>query len=271
MRTLKPGYNGEDVRLLHAVLNFHLPPPSDQLPTSGSGALNYGPRTTTKVKEFQKVNRIDFGQSDYMDGIVGPHTRAALESGAEVVFRAGFDPTEGPKPFPPLPMPGPFPLPKLEVPVLMPPIPQPPFISVPKLHLDNVQVAAGFGHTINFTRRDADSMFVQVQYTMLWKRDGPHTEISFGGGHLFSVNSRQEGHDIQLFGQITRAEIPVFDNLSVSFFGQIALQNLLMTRPFKPVLGIGVGAQFQWDIIKDRFAIAAQGMPFSTSLRSAIT
>jgi hypothetical protein len=53
----------------------------------------------------------------------------------------------------------------------------------------------------------------------------------------------------------------------VSFFGQIALQNLQMTKPFKPVLGIGVGAQFQWDIIKDRFAIAAQGTAVSESRR----
>ena len=272
MRTLRFMDEGEDVRLLHAVLNFHLPPPSDQLPTSGDGALNYGPRTVEKVKQFQKLNRIDFGQPDHMDGIVGPHTRAVLESGAEVVFRAGFDPTEAPKPFPPfltpvpfqpLPVPVPFPpLPKLGAPVLMPPTPQPPFIPVPKLHLDNVQIAAGLGHTINFTRKPTDSTFMQVQYTMLWKSDGPHTEISVGGAHLFSVNSREEENDVQLFGQVTRAQIPVFDTLSVSFFAQIAIQNLQMTNPFRPVFGIGAGAQFQWDIIKDRFAIAAQGMPF---------
>ena len=184
MRTMRFRDEGEDVRLLHAVLNFHLPPPSDQLPTSGDGALNYGPRTVEKVKEFQKLNRIDIGQPDHMDGIVGPHTRAVLESGAEVVFRVGFDPTEAPKPlppfltpvpFPPLPTPVPFPpLPKLGAPVLMPPIPQPPFIPVPKLHLDNVQIAAGLSHTINFTRKPTDSTFMQVQYTMLWKSDGPH-------------------------------------------------------------------------------------------------
>jgi len=51
-RTLRRGMNGEDVRLLHAVLNFHLPN-SDQLPTSGAGASDFGPRTEAKVKEFQ--------------------------------------------------------------------------------------------------------------------------------------------------------------------------------------------------------------------------
>jgi peptidoglycan hydrolase-like protein with peptidoglycan-binding domain len=199
-RTLRRNMQGDDVRLLHAVLNFNLPPPSDQLPTSGAGAFDFGPRTEAKVKEFQKINRIDAGKHDFMDGVVGPHTLAVLQSGAKVVFRLGVDPVELPRPLPP-PFPQPLPLPplplpvlpKLKTPVVTPPAPQPPFIASPRLHLDNVQVQAGASHTINFTRQDTDSTFLQVQYTMLWQNKGPHTEISFGGTHLFSVNSRQEG------------------------------------------------------------------------------
>src|SRR5438270_139612 len=96
MRKLQRGVKGEDVRLLHAVLNWHLPPPSDQLPTSGGGAYDFGPRTEAKVKEFQKINKIDIGTKDYMDGIVGPHTQRVLESGAKVVLRSYIEKTETP-------------------------------------------------------------------------------------------------------------------------------------------------------------------------------
>jgi peptidoglycan hydrolase-like protein with peptidoglycan-binding domain len=270
MRTLKRNMSGEDVRLLHAVLNFHLPPPSDQLPTTGEGALDFGPRTEKKVKDFQKANRIDFGKPDFMDGIVGPHTHAVLESGAKVDFRVGIDPSElpgltlpgiNPLPVPPLPNPIPQ-LPPLKPPLVPPPAPQPPFIPAPKLHLDNIQVQAGFSHTINFTRDNTDSVFSQVQYTFLWRSEGPHTELSAGVAHLFSVNGKEDGNDIQIFGQVTRAQIPIFDKLTVSFFGQIAVQNLKLVKPLQPVVGVGGGAQFTWEFIKDRFSIGAQGMPF---------
>lgn len=282
-RTLRRSMNGEDVRLLHAVLNFHLPPPSDQLPTSGAGASDFGPRTEEKVKEFQKINRIDIDTPDFMDGLVGPNTRAVLESGAKVVLRLGLDRTELPKPLPlPRPLPPPFPqplplplpipvLPKLKTPVVMPPTPQPAFIPSPRLHLDNVQVQAGATHTINFTRKDTDAVFIQVQYTLLWKNpDDEHTEISIGGTHVFSVNNQEEGNDIQLFGQITRAQIPIFSRvpqLTASAFAQIAVQNLLLTNPLRPVVGLGAGLQVQWEFVKRKFSIAVQGMPFLNFLQ----
>jgi hypothetical protein len=254
---------GEDVRRLHGVLNFHLPPPSDQLPISGDGAFDFGPRTEEKVKEFQRINRIDADASDFPDGKVGPHTRAVLQSGAKVVVRVGLDPTELPKPRPPVPGQRPPLMPLLKPPLLMPPTPQQPsFIPVPKLHLDNLQVQSGFSHTINFTRQDTDSIFLQAQYTFLWRRDGPHTEITFGATHMFTANGKKEGNDIQIFGQVSAADIPIFDNVTASLFGQIAVQNLLPLNSFQPVVGIGAGVQFGWDIVKDRFSLAAQGMPF---------
>ena len=54
MRTLRPGIDGEDERLLYAVPNFHLPPPSDQLPTSGSSALHYSPRAREKSRPWRR-------------------------------------------------------------------------------------------------------------------------------------------------------------------------------------------------------------------------
>jgi peptidoglycan hydrolase-like protein with peptidoglycan-binding domain len=70
LRILMRGMRGEDVRLLHAILNFHLPPPYDQLPVGGPEGLEFGPRTEDKVKEFQKINEIDVGTPAFMDGIV---------------------------------------------------------------------------------------------------------------------------------------------------------------------------------------------------------
>jgi peptidoglycan hydrolase-like protein with peptidoglycan-binding domain len=97
LRSLMRGMRGDDVRLLHAILNFHLPPPYDQLPVGGPEGLEYGARTENKVKEFQKINEIDVGTPAYMDGIVGPHTRAVLESGAIIFFTAVLDPIEQPQ------------------------------------------------------------------------------------------------------------------------------------------------------------------------------
>ncbi|MEP6848483.1 MAG: peptidoglycan-binding domain-containing protein [Acidobacteriota bacterium] len=261
MRTLKVGMNGEDVRLLHAVLNWHLPPPSDQLPTSGSGSLDFGSRTLAKVKEFQKLNRIDIGTRDFMDGIVGRDTLAVLQAGAKIDFRASFDdlsqihPNHLPDPFPSLNLP----------PLVPPPAPQrPPLIPVPKLRLDNVQIQAGASHTINATRSNSDAVFFQASYVILWKNQGPHTEIGFGFTNVFNVPPSRDGNDFQMFGQITRAQIPIFGrkDLSLSFFGQASGANFLPLKPLRPVIGFGAGGQVTWEIIKDTLSIGAQGMPF---------
>lgn len=78
LRQLQKGSRGEEVRLLHALLNQWLGPPEDQLPKEGVGALDFGPRTEAKVKTFQKKYKIDAGKPHFPDGIVGPHTWAAL-------------------------------------------------------------------------------------------------------------------------------------------------------------------------------------------------
>jgi peptidoglycan hydrolase-like protein with peptidoglycan-binding domain len=254
MRSLTEGMKGEDVRLLHAVLNWHLPPPSDQLPTEGSEALYFGPRTLAKVKEFQKLNRIGIHESNFPSGIVGPKTIAALQSGAKIDFRATID---DPPLVPPLPAP-------LPPPTLIPPpaLQTPKIIPAPKLHLDNVQVQSGGSHTVNSTRSNTDTVFFQASYVILWKNQGPHTEISFGFTNLFSVGPTKEGTDFQMFGQITRAQIPIFGNLTASLFGQMAGQNFLPLKPFRPALGFGAGLQIQWEIIKGVLSIGAQGMPF---------
>jgi hypothetical protein len=251
---------GEDVRLLHAVLNWHLPPPSDQLPVVGDGAFDFGPRTEKKVKEFQKLNKIDIGTRDFMDGIVGPNTRAVLEAGARVDVRMTLDPET----IPPL-LPGLKPL--LLPPLTLPPMPQPPVISAPKLHLDNVQVQAGFAHTINATRPSTSTVFIQASYVMLWKNQGERTEFSAGLANFFSVGPTKEGNDVlQIFGQVSRAQIPLFgsDRLTAALSAQLAGQSLL-TKPFKPAIGVGAGGQFQWEVLKHKtsgltLSLGAQGM-----------
>ncbi|MEP6850106.1 MAG: hypothetical protein ABI999_14705 [Acidobacteriota bacterium] len=205
-----------------------------------------------------------------MDGRVGPKTLAVLQSGAKIDVRATIDdsPVFPPNPLPnplPLPNPNPQPLPNpLPPPSLIPPpLPQQPaLIPVPKLHLDNIQISAGGIHTINTSRSNTDTIFLQASYVILWKSQGPHTEISLGFTNLFSVGPTREGTDFQMFGQITRAQIPIFGNLTASFFAQIAAQSLIPLKPLRPVAGIGAGLQVQWEIIKDRLSIGAQGMPF---------
>src|SRR5947207_1680932 len=81
---------GDDIRALHIRLNQLLPKTMDQLPESGDGANNFGPRTEAKVKAFQKKYKIDLGTKDYMDGRVGPHTYHYLNMCVDVdigVFR----------------------------------------------------------------------------------------------------------------------------------------------------------------------------------------
>ena len=73
-RTLRMPMRGPEVTFLHALLNYHLPPPDDQLPLTGPGAADFAPRTEAKVKKFQQINKIDFGTKDFMYGVVGPHT-----------------------------------------------------------------------------------------------------------------------------------------------------------------------------------------------------
>ena len=68
----------DEIAFLHALLNHHLGPPDDQLPTEGKpGGRNFGPRTKAKVQKFQDVNKIDFGTKFFKDGVVGPHTGKA--------------------------------------------------------------------------------------------------------------------------------------------------------------------------------------------------
>ena len=73
LKTLRRGQTKgleDEVVFLHKLLNYHLGPPDDQLPMVGPNASAFGPRTEAKVKKFQKINKIDFGTKDFMDGRV---------------------------------------------------------------------------------------------------------------------------------------------------------------------------------------------------------
>jgi hypothetical protein len=128
--TLRQGNtHGDENLFLHSLLNYHLPSDDDQLPVSGPGARDFGPRTLAKVKKFQEVNKIDSGTRDFKDGIVGPHTWNKLLQKQQVIVTV----IALPPPMPPLPpiLP-PFLMPPLTIPQLRP-LPAP--IPAPKLEL----------------------------------------------------------------------------------------------------------------------------------------
>ncbi len=81
-RDLSQGSNGEDVRNLQKLLNYHLSFPN--VPLSPNGA--FGPMTDGRVRRFQSVNRL------HVDGIVGPRTRAVLLDARAVNFSAEVTP-----------------------------------------------------------------------------------------------------------------------------------------------------------------------------------
>src|SRR5262249_8554682 len=85
-KTLRMPMRGPEVTFLHALLNYHLPLPDDQLPLTGAGAADFGLRTEAKVKKFQQIKKIDFGTKDYMDGVVGPHTWPELTKTEQITL-----------------------------------------------------------------------------------------------------------------------------------------------------------------------------------------
>lgn len=69
IRDLFQGLSGEDVRNMQGMLNLHLAQKiSPPLEADGK----FGAKTDVRVRYFQRINGL------YIDGIVGPHTRAAI-------------------------------------------------------------------------------------------------------------------------------------------------------------------------------------------------
>jgi len=171
LRILRFGMKGPDVRWLHVLLNYHLPPPYNLLPITGNGAEDFGPLTLKSVKRFQDVNRIDAGTPDYMDGRVGPHTWEVLHTVAEVSSSITIVPT----PTPPAPTPSGTPN---TTPTPKPPAPAP---TPPAVAADGmVQAQAGQTVVIPFKGKPSGSQGLQVGILVLGKADGSTSQTQLG-------------------------------------------------------------------------------------------
>jgi peptidoglycan hydrolase-like protein with peptidoglycan-binding domain len=209
-RTLQMPMRGQDVTLLHALLNYHMPPPDDQLPVAGPGALDFGPRTLAKVKKFQEINKIDFGTKYFMDGVVGPNTWAALTktqqvtvtvtpaapSGLERAIERHFQPSA-----------------RLTPPALILPQSNPPLASK-GLVLDSIQVQAGGQGTLPFSlhwHERTRSFQLQIVAVILNRgnKQNFHNEIQFGAQYL---ENRGPGatskRDLSLLAVVNQANLP---------------------------------------------------------------
>jgi len=185
LRTLRRHMHGEDVGLLHGFLNYHLEKPDDQLPTLRQpGALDFGPRTEAKVKRFQKVNKIDFGTKDYMDGVVGDHTWKILTQRNRVVFKAESRPPSAQSPPRPTIQLPPRPATQEKDTDENPPFPRFPVEGPSKFQLRRIDLQ--LGGTWSSTSTKNLSWGLQIFTTFLKKADGFHLE--HGTGLLASGN-----------------------------------------------------------------------------------
>jgi hypothetical protein len=224
-RTLRKPMKGSDVLLLHALLNYHLGWPDDQLPVEGAGANDFGPRTEAKVKRFQEINKIDFGTKYFKDGVVGRHTWEALNETHQITVSVIATPKLTPPTFPSLP--GMFPA--------KPPV----AIPVPGLTLDNIQIQAGEQVTFPLTGGGiVNSHVLQVVAVLLKKKDKAnfHTEIQIGPTILSNHGPGASGPgasktDFGLLGILNLANMPGSGGrFNWSVQAQLALIKSLSTR-----------------------------------------
>ena len=213
-RTLLIGMSGDDVAFLHALLDYHLPPPEDQLPLYGAGARDFGPRTEAKVKKFQQIKRIDIGTKDYMDGEVGPHTWAELTKTQQVTITITPASTPGSPSGLERAISRHFPRPSLDL-----TLPPPPFVvgalpSRKDLVLDNIQVQAGGQGALPFSLdwgQRVGSSQLQIVAVLLDRgsKANFHNEVQFGAGY---VENRGPGassrRDLSLLAVLNQANLP---------------------------------------------------------------
>jgi hypothetical protein len=181
LRILRFGMKGPDVRWLHVLLNYHLPPPYNLLPITGSGAEDFGPLTLKSVRRFQEVNRIDAGTPDYMDGRVGPHTWEALHAVAEVTSNITIVPSKTPTAATPSGAPNKAPT-AVTPPAAASRVPTPPAVQADGM----VQGQAGETVFIPFKGKASQSQGLQVGILVLGKADGSTSQTQVG--YVGSVN-----------------------------------------------------------------------------------
>jgi len=225
-RTLRRPTKGADVLLLHALLNYHLGPPDDQLPVEGAGADEFGPRTEEKVKRFQEINKIDANTKYFKDGVVGQHTWKALNETVQLTVNVLAAPELKLKP-PTFP----------SFPGMFPP-PSPKAIPAPKLTLDNIQVQAGEQGMFPLTGGGVTvSHVLQVVAVLLKKKDKDifHPEFQFGPTILSNrgpgVGPTGSKTDFGLLGILNLANMPgSVGRFNWSVQSQLALIKSLSNR-----------------------------------------
>lgn len=187
--------HGREVAWLHALLNYHLGTADDSLPIVGSGAAAFGPRTEAKVKRFQMLNRIDAGTLAFMDGVVGPHTWAALHPLKAGTFHLRcvplslgipeLKPGTGKPKISNIKVPSGF-TPDPAGPEWGDPPPKPPkpvlgdIVFEPKLHLDNFQLQSGETSTFPSKGPVTETHTLSLTAVFLEKADGFHLEHQVG-------------------------------------------------------------------------------------------
>ena len=196
LKTLRRGPNRgleDEVVFLHKLLNYHLGPPSDQLPMVGSDASAFGPRTEAKVKKFQEVNKIDIGTKFFKDGVVGQHTWKVLTEPfllTGIVLKAPQLTLNPPK-FPP----------NLQIPKP----PQPVLIPVPKLQLP-ITVQSGATFTFGGDTSVANSL--QITARILKRKDGVVREVQGGAVIVDTPSGRTDKTDLGILATISTGDLP---------------------------------------------------------------
>jgi hypothetical protein len=176
LRTLRFGMSGSDVRWLHVLLNYHLPPPYNLLPITGNGAEDFGPMTLRSVKRFQEVNRIDAGTQYYMDGEVGTHTWRVLHTVTEVTSDITIVPSSASSNSPAAPAPAKTPNATPTPPAATAAPPAPPAAKADGM----VQAQAGETVFIPFKGKVSQSQGLQVGVLVLGKPDGSTSQTQVG-------------------------------------------------------------------------------------------
>lgn len=248
---LSRGSQGNEVRDLQGLLNYHLRAPRIPLAVDGI----FGPLTDARVREFQRVNRLK------PDGIVGPLTRSKLYATRTIRLNAEVSLAER--------------RPRLvasaarfgggillasagdTIPVAdTPPAPQ-------HLHIDNVQVQAGgqrtFSPWIGPGSPAFNSLVLTAQATFLVVSDGPHLELTPGAQVSLNDSPSDNKFNAQAFFQVTAADVIAPGRFHLfSPFAQATFQANF--APFSaPAVGLTVGNTFQFDIIKDNLMFFVQG------------
>jgi peptidoglycan hydrolase-like protein with peptidoglycan-binding domain len=246
---LREGSHGEEVRRLQVNLNAAIGKRYGLLVPDGK----FGRLTKLAVERFQKDFRLK-----WVDGIVGPETRAALATRV-LMIQGEITRTSPTPPSPPKPRPAP---PKPPAPP-GPPTPTPAAPARPFL----IQLQPAFGLTpppfVASAPGQKSIVTGQLALGIVYRTasEGPHWE--FGTILQPAFNSQNSSTDprytLQLQGSVAYADpFPGKGRFHTQLFSQVVLmQNF---SPSSTVVGLQLGGQVSVDIINDRWSLFVQGV-----------